>query len=166
MHLKILFSLGLKYVLLFSNMESGQFPSSGHTDPPPPLKVYKSPILNLVLLNTFGGAPPPSKSVHKSQYQCWWSSILLHHLSYTTDTILPGLGTAHACWHSAKSPHKLAFGHNNPTVCSLACCWRLQSALRAHRESFSIDNPRGQQLKARLYSSELSYRTGVLQLHQ
>ena len=47
---------------------------------------------------------------------------------------------------------RLAFGHSarrlaigppalakpNPTVCSLACRWRLQSALRADRESFSI----------------------------
>ena len=40
---------------------------------------------------------------------------------------------------------------NHPTtVCSLACRWRLRSA---DRESFSIDNLRGQQLKARLYSS-------------
>ena len=81
-------------------------------------------------------------------------------------TILPGLGTAHASWPSAKSARKLAFGHNNPTVCSLACRWQLRLAPRADRESFSIDNPRGRQLKARLYSSELSYRTVVLQFHQ
>ena len=48
---------------------------------------------------------------------------------------------------------RLAFGHSarrlaigpsalakpNPTVCSLACRWRLRSALRANRESFSIE---------------------------
>ena len=48
---------------------------------------------------------------------------------------------------------RLAFGHSarrlaigpsalakrNPTVCSLACRWRLRSALRADRESFSIE---------------------------
>ena len=48
---------------------------------------------------------------------------------------------------------RLAFGHSacrlaigppalakpNPTVCSLAFCWRLRSALRADRESFSIE---------------------------
>ena len=56
--------------------------------------------------------------------------------------------TPHLGWPSAKP---------NPTVCNLACRWRLRSALRADRESFSIDNPRGRQLKARLYSSELSY---------
>ena len=28
--------------------------------------------------------------------------ILLHHLSYTSVTILPGLGTAHTNWHLAK----------------------------------------------------------------
>ena len=28
--------------------------------------------------------------------------VLLQHLSYTSDTILPGLGTAHASWPSAK----------------------------------------------------------------
>ena len=28
--------------------------------------------------------------------------ILLHHLSYASDTILPGLGTAHTSWPSAK----------------------------------------------------------------
>ena len=49
---------------------------------------------------------------------------------------------------------RLAFGHSarrlaigppalakpNPTVCSLACRWRLQSALRADQESFSIES--------------------------
>ena len=31
----------------------------------------------------------------------WWSSILLHHLLYTSDTIIPGLSTAHTSWPSA-----------------------------------------------------------------
>ena len=49
---------------------------------------------------------------------------------------------------------RLAFGHSarrlairppalakpNPTVCSLACRWRLRSALRADRQSFSIES--------------------------
>ena len=58
--------------------------------PPSPPNVYKSPIPNLVLSETFGGGPPPPlQKCKKSQYQCWWSFILLHNLSYTTDTILP-----------------------------------------------------------------------------
>ena len=32
-----------------------------------------------------------------------------------------------------------ALGHHNPTVCSLACRRRLQSALRTDQESFSIE---------------------------
>ena len=49
---------------------------------------------------------------------------------------------------------RLAFGHSacrlaigpsalakpNPTVCSVACRWRLRSALRADQESFSIES--------------------------
>ena len=42
------------------------------------------------------------------------------------------------------SAHRLAIGppalaKPNPTVCSLACCWLLRSALRADQESFSRD---------------------------
>ena len=33
-----------------------------------------------------------------------------------------------------------ALAKPNPTVCSLACRWRLRSALRADRESFSIES--------------------------
>ena len=110
-----------------------------------------------------GGGPPPLLKLVKKILK--GGPLLLHHLSYTTDTILPGLGTVHASWPSAKSPRMLALGHNNPTVCSLACRWRLWSALWADRDSFSIDNPRGLQLKARLYSSELSYSFIVHYLH-
>ena len=66
---------------------------------------------------------------------------------------------------------RLAFGHSarrlaigppalaklNPTVCSLACRWRLRSALRADRESFSIESGPLLDSKALLYSSKLSY---------
>ena len=81
--------------------------------------------------------------------------ILLHHLSYTSDTILPG------------SAHKLAFGplalgHYNPTVCSLVWRWRLWSALRAAQESFSIESGPLLDSKARLYSSKLSYSYCIL----
>ena len=62
-------------------------------------------------------------------------------------TIYPNsrdLGTARACklglwptphvgWGSAKP---------NPTVCCIACRWRLRSALRADQESFSIESSR------------------------
>ena len=51
----------------------------------------------VVAQQTHHPAAPPSKSVHKYQYQYqsdWRSSIVLNHLSYTTDTILPDLGTA------------------------------------------------------------------------
>ena len=50
--------------------------------------------------------------------------------------------------HVSWTVRPLALRHNNPTVCSLACRWQLRLALRADRESFVIDNPRGRQHKA------------------
>ena len=41
--------------------------------------------------------------------------------------------------HSRLASVLWPFGHHNPTVCSLACRWRLRSALRAEQESFSIE---------------------------
>ena len=39
------------------------------------------------------------------------------------------------------TPHlRWPLANPNPTVCSLACRWRLQSALRADRESFPIES--------------------------
>ena len=80
-----------------------QYCNNGPTDPiPSPHKVYKMPV------------PIP-------EYQRdWWCSITLHHLSYTTDTILCGLGTAEdGLWPSPQS--RLTVGpsaliHHNPTV--------------------------------------------------
>ena len=43
-------------------------------------------------------------------------------------------------------------------MCSLACHWRLQSALRADQESFLLSPARILDGRARLYISELSYR--------
>ena len=103
------------------------------------------------------GVPPPLRKCTKVPVP------VLMKLHTTPPSILT-LGH-HPPW-LGYSERKLAFGHNNPTVCSLACRWRLRSALRADRESFSINNPRGRQLKAQFYSSELSYRPVVLQLHQ
>ena len=42
----------------------------------------------------------------------------------------------HAGWPSGLRP----LAKPNPTVCSIACRWRLQLALRANRESFSIES--------------------------
>ena len=69
----------------------------------------------------------------------------LHHLSQLWEPILPGLDTTHASWPSPKSAHRLvdeplALGHHNLTVCSLACRWRLRSALQANGESFLFEN--------------------------
>ena len=58
-----------------------------------------------------------------------------------------------------------ALGHHNPTVCSLAYRCRLQSALRADHECFSIEIGPLLDNKARLYSSELSYCYCILLHH-
>ena len=50
-----------------------------------------------------------------------------------------------------------ALTKTNPTVCSLACCWWLRSALGADRESFSIESSPLLDNKALLYSYALSY---------
>ena len=68
------------------------------------------------------------------------------------------------------SAHRLAIGppalaKPNPAVCSLACRWRLRLALRADQESFSIESGQLLDIKARLYSTKLSYSYCIL-LHQ
>ena len=55
------------------------------------------------------------------------------------------LGTAEQAGFWPNSAHRLAIGppalgHNNPTVCSLACRWQIRLALRANRESFSVES--------------------------
>ena len=63
------------------------------------------------------------------------------------------------------SAHRLAIGPTalakpNPTVCSLACRWRLRLALRADRESFSIGtHPLCLIVRPYANNSELSYTT-------
>ena len=69
---------------------------------------------------------------------------------------------------------RLAFGHSarrlaiqppalakpNPTVCSLACRWRLRAALRADQESFSIEtHPICLIVRPYADNSDLSYTT-------
>ena len=64
--------------------------------------------------------------------------------------------TLHVCWPLAKP---------NPTACSLACRWRLQSALRADKESFLWSPARILDGMAWLYSSELSFSYCILLHH-
>ena len=75
--------------------------------------------------------------------------------------------------------NRLAFGHSahrlairppalakpNPTVCSLACRWRLRSALRADQVSFSIESGPLLDNKALLHSYKLSYNCIDHHLH-
>ena len=50
-----------------------------------------------------------------------------------------------------------ALAKPNPTVCSLACRWRVRLALRADQDSFSIESDPLLDSKALSHSSELSY---------
>ena len=106
--------------------------------------IYSTPPSILSLTSTQAGlrpnphsgwplGPRPLASSELSYKALYYS---MHNISKLWEPILPGLGTAHASWPLAKSAHKLAIrplalGQINPIVCSLACRWRLQLALRA-----------------------------------
>ena len=90
----------------------------------------------------------------------WWSSILLHYLSLLLwlgwvgwPSVTPNVGWPLGLWPSAKP---------NPTVCSLACRWRLKSTLRADHESFSIES--GLMVMPYADSSELYYSNVVINI--
>ena len=55
-------------------------------------------------------------------------------LTLVTWVLQSSLAFGHSARRLAVGPP--ALGHNNPTMCSLACRWRLRSALRADQESF------------------------------
>ena len=76
----------------------------------------------------------------------------------TTDTILPDLCTVEKAglWPSPLSRPVVgpsALGHHNPTVCSLACRWRLQ----LDQESFSTES--GPLLELWALSCSIEYRS-------
>ena len=67
--------------------------------------------------------------------------------------------TPHVGWPSGLRPS----AKPNPTVCSLACRWRLRSALRADQEAFSIEtHPLSLIVRPYAGSSELSYSESIL----
>ena len=74
------------------------------------LRGASSKLYETFSVHFWGGGGPPqnfTKLQVGPKYQRdpgWWSPILLHHLSYTTDTILPDLGTAFGHHHRVRWP--------------------------------------------------------------
>ena len=134
---------------VLSILASLGFVAISYVRPPPP------PFFANFAQNPGGGAPTSSKmckkflrgdpyySLHISEEgggpprECAKLACLVK--LYTTPPSILTLVTWVQCtqaWPSANSARRLAFGQPNPTVCSLACRWRLRSALRADQVFF------------------------------